>query len=83
MKTKNKKKCFCFFKKMTLMDLFHFFLHIACQKGQLEIVQSLVEKGANIEAKDKSEKTPLHIASTRVNTDVVNYLILKGANRNV
>ena len=36
-------------------------LHFAC-KGHLQIVQYLIEKGADMEAKDRDEQTPLHIA---------------------
>ena len=38
-------------------------LHIACQNGHLQIVQYLIEKGDNIEAKDKDKYTPLQCAS--------------------
>ena len=57
-------------------------LHYACEKGYLEIVQYLIEKGASIEAKDEDQKTPLHIASIWGQTDVVKYLVSKGANKN-
>ena len=55
-------------------------LHIACNQGYLSIVQYLIEKGANIEAKDKYQQTPLHIACQNNNLPVVQYLIEKGAN---
>ena len=50
--------------------------------GSLSVVQYLIEKGANIEARDKDQKTPLHFASNEGKTDVVKYLISKGANKN-
>ena len=56
-------------------------LHFACLRGNLQVVQYLVEKGANIEAKDWDKNTPLHLASYRGNTDVVKYLVSKGANK--
>ena len=38
-------------------------LHLACSNGNLPIVQYLIEKGANIEAKTyMHQDTPLHIA---------------------
>ena len=36
-------------------------LHVACEKGHLPVVQYLIEKGANIEAKDKDQRTTLYI----------------------
>ena len=52
------------------------------QVGHLPIVKYLIEKGANIEAKDEYQKTPLHMASNYGKTDVVKYLVSKGANKN-
>ena len=57
-------------------------LHVACQNIHLQIVQYLIEKGSNIEAKDKNDETPLHIACFVGNLSVVQYLIEKGANEN-
>ena len=37
---------------------------------------------ANIESKDKNQQTPLQIASMNSKTDVVKYLVSKGANKN-
>ena len=44
------------------------------------VVQYLIEKGANIEAKDQRERTPLHEACQKGNLSIVQYLIEKGAN---
>ena len=57
-------------------------LHHACSsdKGNFPVVQYLIEKGANIEAKDNSQWTPLHIACWNGHLPVVQYLIEKGAN---
>ena len=47
----------------------------------LPIVQYLIEKGANIEAKDGySKNTPLHLACENNHLEIVEYLIEKGAN---
>ena len=55
-------------------------LHYACENGHLPVVQYLIEKGANIEAKDWKEKH-LHLASIFERTDVLKYLVSKGANK--
>ena len=57
-------------------------LHTACLNGRLPIVQYLIEKGADIEAKNQEKKTPLHYASWNGQTNVVKYLLSKGANKN-
>ena len=41
-----------------------------------------IEKGANIEANDNRERTPLHVACENNETGVVKYLISKGVNKN-
>ena len=56
---------------------------MACEKGNLPLVQYLIEKGADIEVKDYFENTPLHCASSHGYTDIVKYLLSKGANKNV
>ena len=57
-------------------------LHIACMCGNLEVVQYLLEKGADIESLSSNGSTPLYLASYNGNTEVVKYLISKGANKN-
>ncbi|KAL3199662.1 hypothetical protein MRX96_001414 [Rhipicephalus microplus] len=39
-------------------------LHWACDRGHLEIVELLLDKGADPEAKDEEGQTPLHYASS-------------------
>ena len=58
-------------------------LHYACQEGYLPIVEYLISKGANIEAKDEDDWTPLKLASTCGRFHVAKYLISKGANTNL
>ena len=53
----------------------------ACFLGHRPVVQYLLEKGANIEAKDKDQETPLHTASEWCRADVAKYLLSKGANK--
>ena len=49
-------------------------LHWACPGGHLPIVQYLIENGADLEAKDKEQQTPLQLASKYDHTDIVKYL---------
>lgn len=49
-------------------------LHFAAFGGHLEIVKYLVEKNANLEAKDALNHTPLHAASVAGRLEVVKYL---------
>ncbi|MFC1563373.1 ankyrin repeat domain-containing protein [candidate division KSB1 bacterium] len=51
----------------------------AAIEGHLEIVRYLVEKGANIEAKERYQMTPLFWAINRKHSDIAEYLIGKGA----
>ena len=56
--------------------------HYACLEGHLPVVKYLISKGANIEAKDYVNWTPLHFASSfNKKQDVVIYLVSKGANK--
>ena len=56
-------------------------LHYACKSGDLQIVQYLIEKGANVEAQNSIGNGPLHLASGYGKTNIVKYLISKGANK--
>jgi len=38
-------------------------LHYAVDKGENEVVEFLFSKGANVNARDKNKKTPLHRAA--------------------
>ena len=46
---------------------------------KVEIVQLLVEQGADVTAKDRSFSTPLHLASSFGTPEVVRLLIERGA----
>lgn len=55
-------------------------LHLAVAENNLEAVQLLIEHGANINAKNEYDQTPLHAASSK---EMAAYLINKGANVNI
>lgn len=55
-------------------------LCLASKYGNLEIVKYLLEKGADIEAKDKNGMSPLILASKNGNLEIVKYLFEKGVN---
>ncbi|KAJ5067024.1 ankyrin repeat protein [Anaeramoeba ignava] len=58
-------------------------LHIACIKNQpLRLISLLVEKGANVNAKTKENKTPLHIACQNNSFPLIKFLLSKGADIN-
>ncbi len=50
--------------------------------SKFEIAQLLLDKGANVNAKDKENNTPLHFACLASHTKIVKLLIEKGANVN-
>jgi tetratricopeptide (TPR) repeat protein len=54
-------------------------LLMACQKGNLEIAQALVEYEADINKKDESGWSPLHICASWGHKDLMAFLISKGA----
>ena len=55
-------------------------IHVACQNGNLDIVQYLVENfKVNINEKDFNGATPLHFASINGNSDLVAFLLSHGA----
>jgi len=58
-------------------------LHIVCRMGDAEIAKLLIEKGADVNAKDQDDKTPLHSASENGHLKVVDLLIKEGADVNV
>ncbi|MGR3974011.1 MAG: ankyrin repeat domain-containing protein [Candidatus Rhabdochlamydia sp.] len=58
-------------------------LHLAAQKGNIDHIQLLLNRGAFIEAKDFDKKTPLYIAVIAGNDLVVNLLIELGASLDI
>ncbi len=55
-------------------------LHAAAQRGNLELVKLLVGYGADINATDIRDQSPLIIATLNRNTEVVNYLLSLNVN---
>ena len=59
-------------------------LQIAANKGQLEVVKLLIDRGANIDYQHPiSKNTALHLAALSNHPEVVEYLISKGADVNI
>lgn len=54
-------------------------LHIACGQGRVDLIQLLIEYGAEIDAKDFDGDTPLHIAVIEEQPDAIETLIYAGA----
>jgi len=57
-------------------------LHFLAFAGDKDFAMLLIEKGADINRKDKDGKTPLHIAAERGNRSVALLLLEKGADIN-
>ena len=57
-------------------------IHLAARAGDLAKVKSLIEAGAEVNAKDKGGQTPLFAAALADNDDVAKFLIAKGADVN-
>lgn len=58
-------------------------LHLAARDGHLPIVQLLIEKGADVNMRNKDGQSPLHLAVRRKNCiDLVKHLISNGADVN-
>uniref|UniRef100_A0A674ASL5 Ankyrin 1 n=1 Tax=Salmo trutta TaxID=8032 RepID=A0A674ASL5_SALTR len=55
-------------------------LHVACKYGKVDVVELLLERGANPNAAGKNGLTPLHVAVHHNNLDVVKLLVSKGGN---
>ena len=55
-------------------------LHIAAEKGHLQVAQLLVRSGAEINAIDLNGDTPLHFACVNGHLNVVSWLLTRGPN---
>eukprot|EP00730_Choanoeca_flexa_P006674 TRINITY_DN12203_c0_g1_i1.p1 TRINITY_DN12203_c0_g1~~TRINITY_DN12203_c0_g1_i1.p1 ORF type:complete len:116 (+),score=7.35 TRINITY_DN12203_c0_g1_i1:113-460(+) len=54
-------------------------LHYACQYGHLAVARVLIDKGADVEAKNRNQWTPLHEACLRGHLSLAEMLIVNGA----
>lgn len=79
--------------KYVLFLLFGFFLiagcsdstadlHRAAHEGDLATVKRLVASGADVNARDELESTPLHYATNQYHADVMKFLLETGADVN-
>jgi ankyrin repeat protein len=56
-------------------------LHLAALNGHLDIVRSLVSRGTKLNARDSTDRTPLHYAAKYGHQRVADYLVEGGAVR--
>lgn len=54
-------------------------LHLAAEHGYIDMVELLLEKGADINAKEGFKRTPLHFAASSGHDEIVRLFIAKGA----
>lgn len=54
-------------------------LHVAARSGQHEMAQLLIDSGARVDLRDRSDYTPLHNAAWVGNLDMVKLLLNAGA----
>jgi len=57
-------------------------LHLACLNGHPEVIEILLDHGADIEARDGIQRTPLILAAESKNLRVAEILVDRGANIN-
>jgi len=57
-------------------------LHAAAALGQKEVAELLIDKGADVDAKNQNCETPLHLAAMYCKTELAELLIEKGADVN-
>ena len=69
----------CILPQMPMSIEFGSPLHNAAQEGRADIVALLIEKGADVNAKNNEGRTPLHEAVWFGSPNIVNLLLKKGA----
>lgn len=50
-------------------------LHLCCQWGLEQVVQTLIEHGADVNAKDVEGKTPVHVAIQNQHSQIISLLL--------
>ena len=58
-------------------------LHTASSRGDVEIVELLLETGIDVNAKNRFGWTPLHLASSKGHIEIVEMLLQDGADRGI
>ena len=58
-------------------------LHLAAKSGHLEIIQLLLERGADINTRDRKGKTALHLAAKSGHLDITKLLLERGADASI
>ncbi|OHB56887.1 MAG: hypothetical protein A2Y12_03010 [Planctomycetes bacterium GWF2_42_9] len=58
-------------------------LHLAVMNNHQETAETLISRGADVNAKDSQGSTPLHLAASNGSPDMCRFLIEKGADVNV
>jgi ankyrin repeat protein len=59
------------------------FLHFASFFGQVDLVEVLLDRGFNVNAKTQDGRTPLYLACGGGKTEIIEYLIEKGADASI
>lgn len=54
-------------------------LHVCCERGAMKCLTLLLENGASVDTPDKYRDTPLHIAASKNQVEVVEELLASGA----
>ena len=55
-------------------------LHIACKGGSVQVVEALLDFGADVDVQDMFDDAPLHYAAPHNKADVCRVLLTRGAN---
>jgi ankyrin repeat protein len=53
-------------------------LHYFCEVGNLELVTTVIERGASLDMKDSFGRLPVHYATTSGKLDLITYLLTQG-----
>jgi ankyrin repeat protein len=75
-----KNICIPIFRKIHISKMFRVICD-AAERGDLETVKGIVERGGDINSKDGSSRTPLHFAAMYGHLEIVKFLVERGANK--
>ena len=65
------------------MDEFFPFMHDWIIRGEIQPLRNYISKGADVNAVDENNKTALHVAIEHNDYTISNFLLRKGADRNL